>query len=383
MRREDGDRTFPRRVAFLTTSLMRAGAETQVLRLALALRARGREVLVVSMVRPLDYVDRLEAAGVRVVSLEMPKGAPRPGAVVRLVRLLREWRPEVLACFMFHASLLGRVAGRLARVPVVVSSVRTSRMGSPLQQRLLAWTDALSDATTANSAAVAAELRRRGICAAERVWHLPNAIDPDEVRPSRPREATRDALGIRPGDFLWLAVGNLMPDKDYPALLRAFARVAGEDAAARLRIAGAGPLEGELRALAAELRVEEAVFLGRRADVADLLAAADAFVMSSAYEGVPNALMEAFLAGLPAVATDVGGVGELLRDGEGGALVPAGDPERLASAMRDIAALDPTRRGERGAAGRRRVLELCSLDRVVDRWEALFAELRARGGGGR
>jgi glycosyltransferase involved in cell wall biosynthesis len=368
----------PRRIAFLITSLMRAGAETQVLRLALALRTRGCDVLVISMVRPTDYVHRLEAAGAQVASLDMRKGIPRPDAVLRLVCLLRRWRPEVLACFMFHANLLGRMAGRLARVPVVVSSVRTARPGTPLQRRLLAWTDRLADATTANAAVVAAELVRQGVVSPVRIHHIPNGIDLSDPGGEPLRADVRDALGVAPGAFLWLAVGNLRPDKDYPTLLRAFARLAAESPTSWLCIAGAGPAEEDLRSLAADLGLgERLVFLGRRSDVADLLRAGDAFVMSSMYEGVPNALMEAFLARLPAVATDVGGVGELLHDGTSGYLVPPGDPSRLADAMARLTAHDAPRRRTMGEAGRRAVADACELERVVDRWQALFARLLA------
>lgn len=366
----------PRRIAFLITSLARGGAETQVLRLGLALRGRGCEVLVVSLTEPADYVEQLRAGGVRVESLGMRRGSPGPGGVLRLVRLLRGWRPEVLVTFLYHANLLGRLAGRACGVPLVVSSVRTSKPLAGAQRRLFAWTDRLADATTANSAAIVAELVRDGLVAPHRAHHIPNAI----LLPARPgtaeRSRARAGLGAAEGDFLWLAVGNLVPDKDYPTLLRAFALHRRTRGSARLAVAGAGPLAESLRAGAAREGLGEAVrFLGSRSDVPALLAGADAFVMSSAFEGVPNALMEALAAGLPAVATAVGGVPELLREGEGGLLVPAGEPEGLAAAMDRIAGLPAEARAAMGEAGRVRVAGCCEVERVVDRWQGLFRAL--------
>ena len=150
-----------------------------------------------------------------------------------------------------------------------------------------------------------------------------------------------------------LAVGRLREPKDFTTLVRAAARL--EPGAVAVQIAGDGPdrpaLEAEIARLAAGDRVE---LLGERADVPELLAAADVFVLPSLSEGMPISVLEAMAAGLPVVASDVGGVGELVRDGETGALVGAGDPAALADALARLASslAAPARQGK---AGRRRV----------------------------
>jgi glycosyltransferase involved in cell wall biosynthesis len=183
--------------------------------------------------------------------------------------------------------------------------------------------------------------------------------------------------------FLWLAVGRLEPPKDYANLL---------DAAAHLQttakdnwvicVAGQGPLLAELRSRADSLGIADRVrFLGVRKDIPDLMNAADGYVMSSAWEGMPMVLLEAAATGLPIVATDVGGNREVVLDGNTGFLVPPKDPEALAETMLHVMALSRDERGRLGEAGRTHVESNYSLDQIVERWEALYHELLARSGG--
>lgn len=369
-----------RSVTFLSVGLGHGGAETQILRVATALRLRGWDVGAVSILPGGALVPELERGGVRCASLEAHGADPR--AAMRLLRVLRQWKPEVLATFMFHANVVGRVAGRLARVPVVVSSVRSDNFGGDLRYRLLGATDRLADATVANSQIVADGLARRGVVSPDRLLRIPNAIpEPGSLPSSDERAALRAELGAAPDDFLWLAIGNLSRWKDYPVLLRAVARLRDAGVRGVVRIVGHGELEGELRALAASLDIEDRVrFVGFRADAARLAYAADGFVMSSHTEGMPNALMEALLAGTPAVATRVGGIPELVRDGEMGFLVPPGDPEAFADGMRRLAELAPEERATMGRAGREHVAAAHRYESVVDQWEGLFLKLMAQRG---
>jgi glycosyltransferase involved in cell wall biosynthesis len=150
----------------------------------------------------------------------------------------------------------------------------------------------------------------------------------------------------------------------------------------RLFIAGSGSQRAALERLAAELRVSERVtFLGARSDVPALLAAADALVLSSANEGMPNALMEAFAAGTPAVATDVGGVREIMVNGESGFVVPPGDAEALAAAMGRLMELPPSTLRELGASGRHQIEKRFSVAAMAAKWRDLLAsEIAVRGG---
>lgn len=367
-----------RRVVLLSIGLGRGGgAEVQIVRLARALRERGWEVGVVTFLAPEAHVDELREAGVEVTALGVRRGRPDPLPLVRLVALLRRRRPDALVTFMFHANVIGRVAGRMAGVPVVVSSVRTDRFGGPLRYWLLGATDRWADVTTANSRFVADDLVRRGFVRPERILVTPNAFTvPDGGPPAAELRALREQLGAGDGRFLWLAAGNLAWRKDYPTLLRAVQLLG--DGAGRVCVAGHGPDGDAVKALAAELGVDGRVeFLGFRGDVPLLVHAADAFVSSSRSEGMPNAIAEALAAGKPVVATRVGGTPELVEDGVSGFLAEAGDAAGLAAAMRRMMELPPAERAALGAAGREHVARLHQPDRVADQWEELLAKLIA------
>lgn len=366
-----------RRLAFLITGLNHGGAETQLLRLADAFRARGWEVLVVSVLPPGDFSGALAGIGVRVESLGLRRATDLPRAARTLVRLLRGWRPSILTSFLFHANLLGRFAGRIARVPVVISSERSDRFGGRYRYWLLRLTDPWAAATVTNSKRVGERLVRERVIHPSRLRVIPNAIREREApEEGSDRGAVRAALGVHEDEFLWVAVGRIDPAKDYATLLRAFARHRREHPRARLRIAGAGTPDAVLTGLLSSLDLTECVrFLGHRGDVRDLLEAADAFVMSSRLEGFPNALMEALAAGLPAVGTDAGGIPELIEDGVSGFVVPAGNADDLAGAMGRLAALPGERRRRMGRTGTRHVLEACSMPHVVGMWESLFSQL--------
>jgi glycosyltransferase involved in cell wall biosynthesis len=181
--------------------------------------------------------------------------------------------------------------------------------------------------------------------------------------------------------FAWLAVGRLDVQKDYPNLLRAFTQVAQEREEAVLLIAGDGPLRPAMENLAHEMGLGERVrFLGIRRDVPALMNAADAFVLSSAWEGFGLVIAEALACKLPVVVTDSGGPREVVDNGRVGFLVPPRDPDALAQAMARLMNLPEAERRRMGELGREYVEANYSLDRVVDQWEALYTELLARNG---
>jgi glycosyltransferase involved in cell wall biosynthesis len=211
---------------------------------------------------------------------------------------------------------------------------------------------------------------------------IPNGVNPEEFRsvPPEARESIRRSLGLQ-DEFAWLAVGRFEIAKDYPNMLRAFATVRERHARVVLLLVGRGSLQRNIQAQARALELGSAVrFLGVRRDVPNLLSAADGYLMSSAWEGMPMVLLEAAAAGLPIVATAVGGNREVVEDERSGYLVAPGDPEALARAMTRLMSLSEPERRTMGERGRDRVLNGYSLTRVVERWEALYRETLARKG---
>jgi glycosyltransferase involved in cell wall biosynthesis len=362
-------------VVLLTTNLARGGAETQVALLAMTLRERGWSVDVVSLLPPAAFDRELEDAGIAVHSLGMRPGEANPLAVTRLASILRRLRPGVVHSHMFHANLLARVTRLIFPIPRLIATIHSAaesgRESDRVEgrDRLYRLTDALADVTVAVSQAVAERHAGAGAVSRRRLQVIPNGVDTVRFGPDiDARARIRAELGVS-HEFLWLAAGRLNWKKDYPTLLAAVERLAG----AVLCIAGAGPLERELREQAGRLggRVR---LLGARDDLPALMNAADGFVLSSVVEGMPMVLLEAAASGVPCVATKAGGVEEVVVDGETGFVVPCGDPDALAAGMARLATLDPASRSAIGRAARERALARFDMRRVVEQWEALYLQ---------
>jgi glycosyltransferase involved in cell wall biosynthesis len=368
------------RILFLLTSLAYGGAETQVVRLAIRLKLRGWEVAVASLMPPKAYVEDLEAAGIPVFSLGIRRKLPDPRPVLRLVQIIRKWRPDIVHSHMVHANLLARIVRFLAPIPVLICSARSIDEGSRFREILYRLTDSLCDLTTQVSHAGLERYVRVGAVPRHKIRYIPNGVDTERFKPNlEDRLKFRKELGVE--GFVWLAVGRFDPPKDYPSMLQAFARVVHKHSNTILLIAGDGPLRKTMENLARELGIEKRTkFLGIRRDIPQLMNAADAYVMSSSWEGMPNVLLEASATGLPIVATDVGGNREIVLDGVTGFLVPPRNPEALARAMLRIMDLSDEERKEMGKRARKHIEVKFNLDRVVDLWEILYYELLEKKG---
>ena len=357
------------------------GADSQLLSAAGELRARGHQVMIVSLT-PLGPMGReARRAGIPTESLEMRRGFPDPRGLLRLARLVRRWRPDVVHSHMVHANLMGRVLRLVAPVPALVSTIHNVYEGGRLRMAAYRWTNRLVDHMTAVSQAAFDRFVAERIVPAEILRVVPNGVDTARFRevPPHTRGSVRRSLGL--GDeFLWLAVGRFEVAKDYPNMLRAFAAVQAQDQRAVLVLVGRGSLQAETEALARDLGVTRVRFAGVRSDVAEVMSAADAYVMSSAWEGMPMVLLEAAAAGLPIVATRVGGNHEVVLPGQSGFLVPPSDHEALAAAMLRLGRMPEAERRRMGEHGRQHIREHYDLARVAERWEALYREVLERKG---
>jgi len=366
------------RLLLVTTSLARGGAERQVVDLATGFRSRGWDVAVLSMTPPSDHQAELLAAGAEVASLDMSRGQPTPGSLLRYARYVRRWRPDVIHSHMVHANLMARVGRVFApRVPVV-STVHNLVEGARWREIAYRVTDPLASATTAVSEAATERYIRVGAAPRKRIVTVPNGFDfSRSAVPDGAREAVRAELHAT-DDFLWVAVGRLVPEKGHDRLIRAFATVHDARPEARLGIAGMGPLKADLDRLVVDLGLTaSASILGERKDVPSILAAADAFVLSSLWEGLPMVLLEAAAQGLPIVSTDVGGCRDVAVP-ELGAILVDGDAPDLATAMLRIMDLGPEERARIGRALQDHVRTDYDLSTVLDTWEALYGRVRGR-----
>ena len=353
------------------------GAEQQAILLAKGLRRRGWRVSVVALSGTGGAAAaELEDAGVRFLSLEMRKGLADPRGWLRFHSWLCRERPDVLHAHLPHAAWLARWSRLAAPVPLVVDTLHSSstgRMGRHFGYACSRW---LPDHVTAVSQAAAASHMAAGMVSQSRLSVIWNGIDVDRWQSdAQGRAQARRELGI--GDeYLWLAVGRLETVKDYPSLLLAMTRTPEKT---RLLVLGAGPRESELVELAERLGLKQRVrFAGFAPNVVRWMRAADGFVLSSRYEGLPMVLLEAGACGVPVVATDVPGTREVVVNGETGWLAPAGDAQKLAKTMMKLMYMPPDAQHAMGERARRYVAEHFSLEAVLDRWERLYAELLER-----
>jgi glycosyltransferase involved in cell wall biosynthesis len=353
------------------------GAERQAMLLAKGLRRRGWRVSVVAL-----YGDggaaaaELRACGAAFTSLEMRKGLADPRGWIRFHRWLKREQPDVLHAHLPHAAWLCRWSRLAAAVPVVIDTLHSSSTGTRGRRFGYTFSRWLPDHVTAVSRATAVSHLSAGMVREDRLSILGNGIEVDAWAPDvQARAATRKQLGLT-NEFLWMAVGRLEAVKDYSTLLRAMAR-APENA--HLLVLGAGPMESELVKLATQLGIERRVrFPGFEPHVEHWMQAADGFVLSSRYEGLPMVLLEAGACGVPAVATDVPGTREVVVDGVNGWLARAADPHSLNEAMTRLMQMPLEERYAMGECARRRVIHESSLDIVLKRWEQLYEALLAQ-----
>lgn len=361
---------MPITVLYLITELDIGGAQMALLRMLKGLdRARFSPAVACLYNGDKAVAREIRALGIPVFDARMRHKRDMP-ALWRLYGEIRSVRPVILHAHLFHANLPGRILGRLAGVPIIICTEHSMALESRLRYRLNRWTIRLVDRVIAVSANV------RDFCVsgiglpAEKVTLIYNGIELPAV-PGVSRQAARAMLGLSPGDTVLGMVSRLDPAKGVDIAIRALPALEN----VTLTIIGDGPERAKLEALAEELRVAGRIrWAGYRPDVYSLLPAFDVFVQSSRFEGLPTTVMEAMAAGLPVVATDVGGTPEVVEDGTTGLLVPPADPATLAQAITCLLE-DADLRLAMGRAGYERAVKMFSVEQMVHQTEALYDEL--------
>lgn len=365
-----------RHVAQVIPALDRiGGAEQQVMLLARGLRRRGWRVSVVALAGDGGFAARqLKCDGVEFISMHMRKGIADPRGWLTFHRWLRRAAPDVVHAHLAQPAWLARWSRLAADVPALVDTLHSSATGGLVKRAGYRLSNFLPDRVTAVSGAVAEAQLAAKTVSRQKLEVVPNGVEAERWRRDENlRAEARRALGIR-DEFLWLAAGRLEPVKDYPTLLCA---MSGLPESAKLIIAGSGVLQAQLTGISAMLGLARRVrFLGFAHDLERWMQAADGFVLSSRWEGLPTVLMEASAAGLPVVATDVPGVREALgRGADASRLAPRGDPAALARAMAGLMRTPLEERKAIGERARGYVVEQFSLDGVLSRWESVYENL--------
>lgn len=363
---EQADAPPPRTVCQLLHSLTVGGAEVLAERLARKLRGEFRFVFAC-----LDDLGELGTAlrsdGVPVHVLHRRPGLDL-GCVRRLSRLLRKERVDLIHAHQYTPFFYATAARALrVRLPVMFTEHGRHQPDYPRRKRMIYNRLVLrrGDRVIGVGETVRRALIENEGIAPPRVSVIYNGIDLAAFETKNAdRAAARREIGVGPDDFVIAQVARLDYLKDHATAVRTIARTAEQNRQARLVVVGDGPLRGEIEEQIARAGAGEFIrMLGLRRDVGRILAVADAFLLTSISEGIPLTVIEAMAAGLPVVSTAVGGVPEVIVEGETGLLSPAGDDQALAQALLALSA-DGELRARMGEAGRRRAREIFSEEQM-------------------
>lgn len=353
-----GDMSEPLKTLFLLEDLCYGGTQKQNLALAARLDRKRFWPHILTLTGPTDLDD--DARGADIVLHHL--GAGRKAAplfFVRLGRVLKDLKPDIIVCCTALPNIWGRLWGRKIGIPLIIGSCRGG--GAPRRQheRLL-WR--LAHGMVCNSQPLTEIITGYGM-PGERICHIANGVDTDHFRPA---EKVANDQNI-------VCVARLAADKDHQTLIRAFAAILPRFPQARLRLVGEGPEERKLRQLAAQCGAGSGVeFLGACADPAPCLRQGAIFALASQREGLPNAILEAMACGLPVCATNVGGIPSLVADN--GLLCAPGDIDALASNLAQL--LDSAeKRTVMGRRGRQKALDGYSFAAMVEKHQEFFLRL--------
>jgi len=362
------------RVTHVVNSLEVGGLERLVHDLVLARGVEWTSVICLTTLGALG--ESLRASGVKVSVIGLEGGLLR--AITQLCRQLRRLRPDVVHCHNMRSHLFGGLAARLCgRRGLLLTKHGGVIPESRYAVGLSRW---LMRRTTVVAVSPEIEGLMRGLHP-ERLVYIPNGISLSAHDRQLPRMEARQRLGwSTEGPWLGI-VARLFPGKNHLALLEALRAVRRRFPATCLAIVGDGPDRRGIEDAIGRLDLKEAVaMLGERRDIPGILAALDLFVLPSDTEGMPMTLLEAMAARLPVVATCVGGVPEVVLDGQTGLLVPPRSPEALSAAIETVLS-DPVMAELLGQAGRQRAEDLFDLRRTVSRYEETYLTVLGRAPG--
>jgi len=362
------------KIILTITSWDFGGAEMQVLELAKEYIRKKHDVWVVSLIKPNnDYLKK--SKGIKVYNLAMKKGSIDFLAIFRLKKIIKKLKPDVIHAHMIHAVILTRTTRLFVKIPKIVSTAHSINEGGRIRELMYRYTDFLSDINTNVSQTGLDVYLQKGIFKYKNnSFFIPNGISLSKTNFSNyNRKSLSNQFNLNQSNFIWLAVGRLVPAKDYFNLIEAVNILKNNFENFKVLIAGEGTLRKTIEEKINELKLENnIILLGRRNDISDLLQYADAFVMSSAWEGLPIAILEAATYELPSVVTNVGGCKEIIVNNKNGFIVPPKNPKSLANAMFKMMTIDKKQRAKFAAINLLKIEQTYNIDNVIDNWLTIY-----------
>lgn len=359
------------RILFLITGLRLGGAEMQLLLLTKTLIRRGVELEVVSMEDIGVIGQRMAESGIKVHTLNIQSISDAANGLFKLRKIKREFRPDVLHSHMIHANIYSRIFNFFVKTPKLINTAHNTIEGSKNLMKSYIWTDWFSDFSTNVSEEAYDFFVKNKYFSKEKSAYIPNAIDIDKFQPIRKdtTEVLRKELGIDNDTFVFLAVGRLHAQKNYPLLIKAFQHVQEHRNKTCLLIAGEGSLLETLVDMVNKMELNEYVkFLGLRDDIDSLMNMSNTFVLTSDFEGFGLVVGEAMACKVPVISTDSGGVKEVM--GGFGNLVPVNDEGALVEAM--LNNMNTAYSDDYLTKARNYILNKYSISSVVDKWLTIY-----------
>ncbi|MGL4601026.1 MAG: glycosyltransferase [Plesiomonas sp.] len=359
-----------KKILLVITGLGMGGAEKQVCDLADVFSKDGHSVMLLSLAG--DTINRPTSLDIPVVELHMNKSILGfYSAYYSAIKIINQFQPDIVHSHMVHANIFCRLLRCSVRIPSLICTAHSTNEGGKFRMFLYKITDWLANISTNVSKEAVDSFILAGAVKKSKIIPVYNGINVEKFKPnSEKRVALRRSLNIKENTRLLLSVGRLVQAKDYFNLLYAFEKLRSLEMI-HLAIIGDGELLDELQALTVKLKIDKQVhFLGLRRDVADWMSAADVFVLSSAWEGFGLVVAEAMACERVVVATDCGGVREVV--GDAGFLVPPKDSVKLAQAIYSALQLSIEDASALGKAARQRIESYYSLSSVSQRWLRIY-----------
>jgi len=360
--------TFPpKRIFYLITDLDVGGAESMLFELAQRID-KNKFIPEIGCLKGKGIVgEKLEALGIKVRCFCVEK----PWHIYKLLKIasfLKKGRFDILHSYLFHANIIGRICGRIAGIPIIISSIRVCEK----KKLYHLWMDKITNWMVSLEICVSKEVKNFTIEKAGipeyKLEIVENGISDsflDAVTSHRNKKAHSLVVGT---------IARLSRQKGIEYLLYAAKRVIEQFSDIAFIIAGKGPLASQLKELSIELGISDKVkFLGFKNNIPELLSVIDIFVLPSLWEGMPNVVLEAMAAGKPVIATDTGGSKDIIRSNVNGVLVEPENSEALAEAILKLLG-DPAQRQRLGQSARETVKKRFSIDKTISKTEQVYTQ---------
>jgi len=372
----------PLKIVHVITALNTGGAEVMLCKIIKAIDEREFETTVITLKSGGDLVPHIRDMGIKVIELGIGDTRSPIAGFFGLWRQLRKIQPDVVQTWLYHADMLGYFAGRLAGVKAVAWNIRCSDMGPDYYRgvvgaivRLNSFLSKRLEAIVTNSVAGRKSHEARGFKSSN--WQLiPNGFDLDMLRPDpSTRKFVRDELGLADSSRVVGLVARLDPVKGHKTFLRAASKLVEQDDDIHFVVVGEGCVVGEenFDALVPPNLGKRLIALGKRSDIAKINQAFDVAVSASLTEGFSNTIGEAMACGIPCVVTDAGDNAAIV--GDSGVVVPAGDPQAMASAIHELMGMNSDNRFQLGRQARERIANHYSIAAVARQYSDFYRSL--------